>query len=1668
MSSGTTEIRARIGLDGAPQFAGQAKAAADSLGHISSQLTRVAASAEDIGRIGNGMAAMQSDARASAQALQQLVGQLNQVQAAADRADRSDRTGGFLARLGGGAAGVAGLVALKNVITGIGDEMLQVSVRADALQGSLRFAVGAEVGREVAYLRRVTADLGLEFDSASRAYAGFAAAARETRLEGAGARQVFESVAGAAAAMGLSADNTQGVLLALQQMMSKGTVQAEELRGQLGERLPGAFQIAARAIGVTTQELGKMLEQGQVLAEDFLPRFAAQLKQEIGQGAAEASTRTEASLNRLANAWERFKGSDNGATAGFIAGQLNIASDALTDYSSSVETARARGEGFFGQLVAGAGAVMRFANPFNALAYGAQATGEQLKQAEAELARLKTGLASNPGNILLPGLIADTERLVAQLREAKIAADRLGDIGAGAGRGFVNPATVGQGLAEQAALENQLAQIRTRALGINQEWVASLTALDAAQRQGLITDAERIRLAQSLTAATYKAGKATEASSDVFAQLSTEIARHLAQSQARLQAGANLSAAQQLELQLNTRLAESLKKLTAGQAERVRQLIATAVASANSADAADRERRAAEQLARTRADSRTAEDRAIEQHLEQVKREREAVQSGLKDRITALEDEASAAALTTGSNLTLAEGIERVALARAREKQSRYHDDSEPWLAVQREIEARERLIALMADQRNRQAALKPAGQEADAWDDTIASVRSGLTDALRRAFESGEDFGTAFAKTLGNEVQTQMAAAMSATLINGVQSLLQGASGGSGNGNNLLSGLASLFSASGQPASTYGAAASSAATGQAAGSASAGAGAAGFAAYAGWAALIVAAVMQASSDWDAGWRRQQARESSKPLGGALLGSSYSAIAKTLTAIGISDKWADILSGSTGLARAIGRRAPRIDESGVAGTLGGGDFSGHLYADVSAKGGWLRRDKRWTETQDVPDELGRFLDDAAKAVYDQAHEFGTALGLPAEQLKGVTADIEVAFGDDAEKNKEALAEALSGYGEKLAETGKAELAPLAGYGESAADTIARVGTALAGVNSALESLGFSALQASLQGGQAAVELQALFGDLATLEGAAGSYLQSYYSDDERETMQRGGIASALEEVGLAVPATREAFRSLVEAQDLMTESGREAFAVLLGVSEAFAALTPSAAETAAALAEAQERIATERQTLQRELWTLQGDTTALHAEERAALDQSNHALYDQIRALELQREAAQKAADAIDKAAQADADRARLADQVWGELLDSVREAWNDVSNAVQAERQRLESAADTQLRVLEQQGAEIQRRFDAFTTALGNTIDRLRADAAGDGGRADALQTLREASKTLRAGGSVDLEATRDAANIAARVETGSYATASEYRLEQLRTLALLKDVQSAGRQQQTRELGAIAAQQVAIEARLGEQLGLLDQQLQSARSAAQSLISIDGGVLSVAQAIAALNSAIGAALVARGTETADEAGIPTGRWVESGDSEIWAAKGGAVAGRIKGGGADDTLIKGLTGATFTVAEAQAFVNDRLAAGDPISIYTRAVAEGIDSAALDALMGWKPGTSLAEALRLGLPGFETGTAYVPNTGLAIVHQGERILPAADNAALMRTLSDLDRGDSTTSISDTLLRTLLDELRALRRDNAALLAELAENTRRTTDTVEGWSITGMPRTEAAA
>lgn len=200
------------------------------------------------------------------------------------------------------ALGAAGMVAFSA-------DLMRTQMAVQRTDSALRFASGGadEFAKNKGFARSVTSGLGLEQLSATREFAKFMAAGKGTEFSSQELRDVFLSVAQAASVLGLTADETAGTLNALQQMISKGTVQAEELRGQLGERLPGAFQLAARAMGVTTAELGKMLERGEVTAYKLLPALGKELQKAFGAESATSAKSLSAEVNRLANSWTDLK-----------------------------------------------------------------------------------------------------------------------------------------------------------------------------------------------------------------------------------------------------------------------------------------------------------------------------------------------------------------------------------------------------------------------------------------------------------------------------------------------------------------------------------------------------------------------------------------------------------------------------------------------------------------------------------------------------------------------------------------------------------------------------------------------------------------------------------------------------------------------------------------------------------------------------------------------------------------------------------------------------------------------------------------------------------------------------------------------------------------------------------------------------------------------------------------------------------------------------------------------------------------------------------------------------------------------------------------------------------------------------------------------------------------
>jgi tape measure domain-containing protein len=145
--------------------------------------------------------------------------------------------------------------------------------------------------------------LGLSIQTTANGFSGFAASALRAGLTLQQTKDIFRGVSEASVSMRLPAEQTALVFKALEQIAGKGTVSMEELRGQLGDALPGAFEIAAKAMGKSTAEFSKMVANGEVLAGDFLPRFGEAIRKELGGSVEEAAQGAQAAFNRLGNAF---------------------------------------------------------------------------------------------------------------------------------------------------------------------------------------------------------------------------------------------------------------------------------------------------------------------------------------------------------------------------------------------------------------------------------------------------------------------------------------------------------------------------------------------------------------------------------------------------------------------------------------------------------------------------------------------------------------------------------------------------------------------------------------------------------------------------------------------------------------------------------------------------------------------------------------------------------------------------------------------------------------------------------------------------------------------------------------------------------------------------------------------------------------------------------------------------------------------------------------------------------------------------------------------------------------------------------------------------------------------------------------------------------------------
>jgi len=206
-------------------------------------------------------------------------------------------------------AGIGGLT-----FVGLAREIGQATTQLNNIEATMRVATGSAnaAAGQLAFIREEANRLGLFFPAIAKQMAQFSAAARGTSITSEELRTIFTGISEASRAMGLTAPQAEGAMMALQQMMSKGKVSAEELRQQLGERMPGSIQIMAQSLGVTTQELFKMMENGELLSDEVLPKFGRELQKVFGSEAQNQAQRLAASVDRLRNSFFDLMAQDQG------------------------------------------------------------------------------------------------------------------------------------------------------------------------------------------------------------------------------------------------------------------------------------------------------------------------------------------------------------------------------------------------------------------------------------------------------------------------------------------------------------------------------------------------------------------------------------------------------------------------------------------------------------------------------------------------------------------------------------------------------------------------------------------------------------------------------------------------------------------------------------------------------------------------------------------------------------------------------------------------------------------------------------------------------------------------------------------------------------------------------------------------------------------------------------------------------------------------------------------------------------------------------------------------------------------------------------------------------------------------------------------------------------
>jgi hypothetical protein len=773
-------------------------------------------------------------------------------------------------------------------------------------------------------------------------------------------------------------------------------------------------------------------------------------------------------------------------------------------------------------------------------------------------------------------------------------------------------------------------------------------------------------------------------------------------------------------------------------------------------------------------------------------------------------------------------------------------------IALAAEIDALKERNALLGAKGVKNAAVEAAKTASDEWQKTTDSINQSLTDALMRGFESGKDFAKNLRDTVVNMFKTMVLRPVISAIVNPIAGAVTGALGFSGAANAATGGGGIMGMASN---------ASSAYNLVSGGGAFAGALGSGFTMGMGGLGSMGAALE----------------------GGAAMLGSATGVSSALAGIGqIAGALGPIALGIgaiVGLSKLFGANGTQ-EYGGVASysAAAGNQTSTTHGAFGTGFGGVAANEQILGNVSGIAQGIVTALDATAKTFgqtvgYEAAAGFASDFGKEATwgglriALQGMdlvnwadTRDSKWApreFDSGEEGYKQYLAEIAQDTRKVLLDMDLPTWADeiITSIGEAASmdqlsvalQQIGAIQTTFTNLGRAIE--GFAGLTDS-----AFTALMRASGGIEALSANAGTYYENFYSEAEKTATVTRSVSDALAAVGLAMPATRDEFRALVESQIALGEGSTQAVAALLGVSGAFASVVPAAEQAAEAISQIMQNLLRDRGRLEADLLRAQGNIAGADAANRlldiAGYTEAEVALYDYNAALRAQisgLEAAERAAQAASSSA-----------------LSAVDDAYAVLQRSVDAQRSVVQQTID-----------DARAVFEAVRDAVRSLYGEVGATAAIQAaqGRSFISQALSAAQTTGYLPDGQQLQEAIGA--VRAEMQSKVYASQAEADYERLVLAGELKDLQDLSGDQLTEA---------------EKQLKALDNILGNARAQLDALNGIDTSIMSVEAAIQSLADAVLAALSAtKSAQQVNSSYLSSG--VYHGNGTVTTTSGATVA---------------------------------------------------------------------------------------------------------------------------------------------------------------------------------